>query len=105
MNYAVMCCGCGRMMNKDGKPGVVLLDVQTGIMNYIGRDEDVAEFEMPEEADSAATANGWSVHDTKGPNHRCPSCAEKEKGEPRLERRGAYIPWSLGAPAYLEETA
>jgi hypothetical protein len=93
---SVMCCGCLRLLGKDG--------AMLGARSQNGGRIDVAElierfknFEgmaftgTPQEADFVALANGWQVRTSSGkPDHRCPDCIEED---PETERSGGYFDW------------
>src|SRR5437868_3406367 len=77
-----MCCGCYRLMGKDGKPISVCRD-KGGFISW----SDTAEFPNAKAADQSAEKAGWQVKDKEGPNHRCPDCAAKAK----TKGRGAIV--------------
>jgi hypothetical protein len=92
--FMVACCGCGRVLNSDGRSGAVMLEggllhVSEISINF----DEVASFDTKDEADQAATQAGWTIGDELGPNHRCPICAHAwANPERRTEQpRGAYI--------------
>ena len=86
-------------MGPDGKPDVLFLIA--GVPNLAAlRDETaaarIASFDTKEEADSAAHAQGWSVRDETGPNHRCFDCWNQKRSQDHRASteppaRGAYI--------------
>lgn len=89
MAFAVLCCGCQRLMDKKGKPSIPLLSdggilTVTGIIDAIGanlkyKGPVAADFPDKKSADAAARKAGWSIKDAEGPNHRCPKCIAKAK--------------------------
>ena len=95
----VMCCGCQRLMDNEGKASIPfaprgIIDVNFGpdpetfVPNpYIS----ARVFSNHEDADTEARKVGWSALDG---NHRCPECALREleaRSEQRESRVGAYI--------------
>ena len=82
--FLLACCGCGRYLNTDGSMGSVAL--RGGLLLPNSPTEATASFDTVTEADEAASAVGWSVEDSDGPNHRCPDCQPKT-----TPQRGAYI--------------
>jgi hypothetical protein len=106
--WMVMCCGCGRLLNKDGSTGVQI--AFDGVLNYATfcnfTDEQkkvIADFDTKQEADAAAVKAGWAVEDREGPNHRCAKCLAIHKkrkkwnkaGHHEEKPRGAYISSSI----------
>lgn len=96
--FSVMCCGCQRLLSKEGKligeklmdGGIIKIPELIARLSQL-RAEDLAEFPNFEECDKAALAAGWTVEDPDGtPNHRCPECRICESAP---ERTGAYIDW------------
>jgi len=85
--WILQCCGCGRLMGRDG-----MIERKAPI-----KAEKVASYDSKAEADDAALSRGWSVSDGEGPNHRCPACREAAihpsgyAGVVYDENRGAYI--------------
>jgi hypothetical protein len=97
MKVAVLCCGCQRFMDVDGKPyaplttkgGVVLINGM--FINLPSGDTSmIAIFPDHQSADIAAKEAGWQISDSEGPNHRCPKCA-LEHDPPVVNYRGAYV--------------
>lgn len=96
---SVMCCGCQRLLAKDGTLiGDPLPSDAGGFFSLPAliervsklRTDGLAEFQTKEAADASAQAFGWSVKDPDGTsNHRCPAC---RKAAP-ITRKGAYIDW------------
>jgi hypothetical protein len=85
--YSVGCCGCGRLLKKDGSLTVAVVS-RSGVLDLGALDlvrEDLASFDVKSECDSFALAHGFSVRDG---NHRCPECT---RIDPLPERRGMYI--------------
>ena len=70
--FMVGCCGCGRLLAKDGTLTQKVLDGGTFDMAALRNAENTAQyFATRYECDEAALKSGWSV---KGGNHRCPDC-------------------------------
>jgi hypothetical protein len=88
--WALKCCGCDRLMDKDG--GVVPRGTSA-----IQLSEVAASFDTKQEADRFAEEHGWRTADAEGINHRCPECvnAAQEYGPSPfagiVEHRGAYV--------------
>ena len=80
--WMVLCCGCGRLLVKDGT--AINLPFAGGVISTAV----MADFATPKEADEFAASHGWQVNDTKGPNHRCPECRSRKR---RGKHRGAYV--------------
>lgn len=87
--WMVLCCGCYRLMDRDGKPWAprpLDADPKSGVVP-IGH---IADFATHAEADQFAKGHGWQIADEAGPNHRCPDCL-KESEAKRGRGRGAYV--------------
>jgi hypothetical protein len=98
---SVMCCGCLRLLGKNGELlGEIssdggLIDIMQICKRFEGMKETAATFETKVDADGTAISNGWTVSykaDGKS-DHRCPNC---QVDEPETERRGAYFDWETG---------
>ena len=92
-----MCCGCLRLLGKDGKTigepfkGGGAVNLSELAARFSGLREAARDFSTKEECDHAALAAGWTVKDPDGiPNHRCPGC---KLIPPDTYRSGAYIDW------------
>lgn len=95
--FAVMCCGCLRLLGKSGRP-IGEKSADPGVVNVqeLGKrlaaldSGAYASFESKQAADECAIANGWSTTDLEGrSNHRCPDCRFVTSAV--VERRGAFI--------------
>lgn len=93
MNCYVMCCGCQRLMDQDGKASIPLalggfvdMDPAALISNPLA---SAKVFPDHEAADSESKRLGWVVVDG---NHRCAECWEREQKTQKASREvGAYI--------------
>lgn len=88
MAWAIMCCGCMKVMDRSGKAALVFApggNIDLAIPNPLA---DAADYPTKEVADKAAGEHGWVVVDG---DHRCPECYMKAQAEPDPPRRGAYI--------------
>jgi hypothetical protein len=85
-NKMVMCCGCYRLMAKDGKPLAKMRQGPHGLepVSEVGED-DLACFRTKEECDEGARKAGWKA---EGGNHRCPDCVRELE---QSDRYGAYV--------------
>lgn len=87
--WALKCCGCDRLMDKDGKPWE--LKGKSGI--DVGA--VIAAFDTKAEADQFASDHGWRA---EGGDHRCPKCVERRTANVESRTgaanfaRGAYVP-------------
>jgi hypothetical protein len=97
MKCAVMCCGCGRYLAKDGtaiepKGMARIISTDRQIVLPGAADEAVEYFDSPPAADAAALQAGWIVRDAEGPNHRCPDCkAQAVLDDYQSYQRGAIL--------------
>lgn len=105
---SVMCCGCLRLLGKNGEligersftGGVIDIQALIDHFKLLKLREQVADFESKEKCDEAALAHGWTVTDPDGSsNHRCPDCRLPESWNAAgFERRGGYIDWGEEKP-------
>lgn len=81
-----MCCGCMKMMDKDGKASLPF--AREGMIGpeALANLAQAADYPDKKSADESANSHRWVVIDG---NHRCPKCSTIP--EPDLPRRGAYI--------------
>ena len=95
-NLVLMCCGCFRLMDVNGKPAGRKC-TEGGVIPYEKIAEFFADAHLPElwtfgdkaEADKIALSHGWECVDASGlANHRCPDCQSPRVAE---ERQGAYV--------------
>ena len=87
--WMILCCGCGRLLKKDGTTTVRLM--HGGALDCDAMDaarDSIASFDTKTEADKAAQSAGWSIQDQYGPNHRCPAC---DYLPTEVQTRGAYV--------------
>lgn len=84
--WAIMCCGCRRVMSEDGEP--------------IDRTDEapIATFPTKPEADAFAGEHHWKAEDG---NHRCPDCVAEEELKPWS--KAAYPPTLSGAYLWVEK--
>lgn len=94
--WGVVCCGCARMLAKDGTllgekaDYNGLIDMQELAARMISQGENrYADFPTHEDADKFASVHGWSTKDPGGKsNHRCPEC---RLDKPKTKRSGAFV--------------
>lgn len=114
MSCLVLCCECKRFLGRDGKAhdaptGMIFSETSerktsvgydyrktaaaVDIQREIRETAQYAEFEGAATADAFAVANGWTVEDADGPNHRCAECIERAKAPqvPLVSSRGAHV--------------
>lgn len=101
-NLAVVCCGCFRVLGKDGSllgerhQFGGLVDMPTIIKWFSKVDLDPAKFIGRVDADKEARRNGWEVMDSDGlANHRCPECVRDQPRTGRSQQVGCYLEWPI----------
>ncbi len=89
-NWAVMCCGCFRILLKDGRAAE---------FNPAKGEPNAKDFPTAKSADAFARKHGWTVEDG---NHRCLQCSERNEAEAEPVRRGAYLSTDCMWPEVIE---
>jgi hypothetical protein len=114
--WCVKCCGCDRLMTRDGSPGqrypTSFLEVKGKGKGKGSRQKAVfvpgrnltpeeagliADFQTKADADSFARKHGWQTEDPDGENHRCPECLRSEMEAPRGAHVWIDLPQSANA--------